>query len=122
MNREGEPLGSIKKGWQGACERAGIDDLRPYDLRHTFATRLVERYVPTSVISALLGHSMAVAGFGPESRITPGYTHATWETMQRAVESLEHPVPDLGIFQTNQDKIGTKAVSEGGQGEARKVG
>lgn len=122
VNREGKPLGSIKKGWQRACERAEIDDLRPYDLRHTFATRLVERYVPTPVISALLGHSMAVAGFGPESRITPGYAHATWEAMQRAVERLEHPVPDLSIFQTNRDKIGTKQPLEEHQNEARKVG
>lgn len=121
VNREGKPLGSFKKGWQRACERAGIDDLRPYDLRHTFATRLVERYVPTPVISALLGHSMLMAGF-QESRITPGYAHATWEAMQKAVESLEYGVPDLSIFQTNRDKIRTKQGSEESETEARKVG
>ena len=122
LNREGKPLGSIKKGWQRACERAGIDNLRPYDLRHTFATRLVERYVPMAVISALLGHSMAHLGIHLESRITPGYAHATWEAMQRAVESLEYAVPDLSIFQTNRDKIGTKQVTAEGQTEARKAG
>ena len=117
-----ETLGSIKKDWQRACERAGIDNLRPYDLRHTFATRLVERYVPMAVISALLGHSMAHPGIHLEFRITPGYAHATWEAMQRAVESLEYAVPDLSIFQTNRDKIGTKQVTAESQTEARKAG
>jgi integrase len=121
VNREGKPLGSFKKGWQRACEIAGIEDLRPYDLRHTFATRLVERYVPTPVISALLGHSRQSGGV-QESRITTGYAHATWEAMQRAVESLEYGPPDLSVFQTNRDKIRTNADSEENQSEARKVG
>jgi integrase len=34
---------AIKKGFLAACKRAEIEDLRPYDLRHTFTTRLVER-------------------------------------------------------------------------------
>lgn len=37
-NRDGGPMKSIKKGFAAACARAKIDDLRPYDLRHTFAT------------------------------------------------------------------------------------
>ena len=68
-----------------------IEDLRPYDLRHTFATRLVERGVHHYVISALLGHSTPVTGFGYASRITPGYAHATWDAMVAVVESLERP-------------------------------
>ena len=100
-NRDGGPLQSIKKGFAAACERAEINDLRPYDLRHTFATRLVERGAHHFVISALLGHSTPLTGFGFASRITPGYAHATWEAMVAAVESLEHPVPARpGLFAT----------------------
>jgi integrase len=54
-NRSDDPMNSIKQGFRGACERAGIEDLRPYDLRHTFATRLLERGVHAFIISALLG-------------------------------------------------------------------
>ena len=43
-------------------ERAGFEDLRPDDLRHTFATRLIERNV--HVISELPGHAQPVSGFG----------------------------------------------------------
>jgi integrase len=91
-NRDGEPIQAIKKGFAAACERAGIEDLRPYDLRHTFATRLLERGVHHFVISALLGHSTPMAGFGYASRITSGYAHATWDTMVAAVETLEQPL------------------------------
>ncbi len=114
VSRGSRQLGSIKKGFAAACERAGIEGLRPYDLRHTFATRLVERGVHPYVISALLGHSMPVSGFGHESRITPGYAHATWEAMVRAVGSLEHPPaahtvfqPQSGKSQANSDQRGT---------------
>jgi hypothetical protein len=48
-----------------------------------------------------------------ESRITPGYAYATWEAMQRAVESLEYEVPDLSVFQTNQDKTGFRREQNG---------
>lgn len=90
-NRDGKPMKAIKKGFTAACVRAEIDDLRPYDLRHSFATRLLDRGVHQYVISALLGHAMPVTGFGHASRITPGYAHAAWEAMVEAVESLEYP-------------------------------
>ncbi|HKP37584.1 MAG TPA: tyrosine-type recombinase/integrase [Pyrinomonadaceae bacterium] len=91
-NRDGRPVQSIKKGFASACERAKIEDLRSYDLRHTFATRLLERGVHHFVISALLGHATPMTGFGYASRMTPGYAHATWEAMVEAVKSLEKPV------------------------------
>jgi integrase len=72
--------------------RAEIEDLRAYDLRHTFATRLLERGVHHFVISALLGHSTPMTGFGFSSRMTPGYAHATWDTMVAAVATLDEPL------------------------------
>lgn len=91
-NRDDEPIKAIKTGFTKACTRAGIEDLRPYDLRHTFATRLLERGVHSFIISVLLGHSTPTAGFGVGSRITSGYAHATWGAMRAAVDSLEEPV------------------------------
>jgi integrase len=69
FSKNGQPIKSIKKGFSSACERAGIEDLRPYDLRHTFATRLVERNVQTIIISELLGHTQPLQGFGYASRL-----------------------------------------------------
>ena len=91
-NRDDKPMQSIKKGFAAACRRAAITDLRPYDLRHMFATRLLERGVHHYVISALLGHSTSD---GSGSRMTPGYARVSWETMVRAVELLELPVSSV---------------------------
>ena len=35
-----------------------------------------------------------MTGFGAASRMTPGYAHATWDTMADAVTKLEKPVTD----------------------------
>ena len=114
-NRDGEPMKAIKKGFAAACVRAGIDDLRPYDLRHSFATRLLDRGIHQYVISALLGHAMPVTGFGHASRITPGYAHATWDAMVEAVESLEYPATLLqSAFSVVKNQLRA--------GEERKVG
>jgi integrase len=75
-NRKDGPIKAIKKGFAAGCTKAGIENLRPYDLRHTFATRLLERGVHHFVISALLGHATPMMGFGAASRMTPGYAHA----------------------------------------------
>ncbi len=117
-NRDGQPMKAIKKGFTAACVRAAIEDLRSYDLRHTFATRLLDRGVHQYVISALLGHAMPLSGFGHASRITPGYAHATWEAMVAAVESLDHPVPKQGqqVLRLEAGKILANEAEE------RKVG
>lgn len=40
--------------------------------------------------SELPGHAQPLQGFGHASRITPGYAHATYNAMRRAVDSLEY--------------------------------
>lgn len=116
LNREGTQQESIKKGFASACERAGIENLRPYDLRGTFATRLVERGVHQYVISALMGHVLPTDGFWHESRITPGYAQATWESMLYAVESLEHPPINGSVFpEAVRQKSGKRAPRRHGR-------
>jgi integrase len=121
-NRTGDRLASIKKGFAAACRRAGIENLRPHDLRGTFATRLMDRGIPLTVISALLGHSKPMNGFGRESRITLGYARATWDMMVWAVGSLEGPPLFENAFQTQSGKSQAKQGAEGKTGKKLKVG
>ena len=44
-----------------------------------------------------------MTGFGYASRMTPGYAHATWETMVEAVATLEHPLPPKQGHVANAD-------------------
>jgi integrase len=118
---DGSPIKSVKKGFARACKRAGIEDLRLYDLRGTFATRLADRYVPMDpIISTLLGHKRASEGFAQISRITPGYTQATLDAMVRAVESLEYPPEEIVVF-GHRGKIGAEASEQGVEEEKEVV-
>lgn len=40
-----------------ACREVGVRPLAPHTLRHSFATRLLERNVPTPVVQILMGHA-----------------------------------------------------------------
>jgi integrase len=50
-------LVEVKKAWAAICKAAGITNLRPHDLRHSFASILVSSGHSLPVIGSLLGHS-----------------------------------------------------------------
>jgi integrase len=47
---------ALKAAWQRACTRAGIEDLRVHDLRHTAATRMALDSGNVFLVKALTGH------------------------------------------------------------------
>jgi integrase len=72
--------GQIKKGWAGACRRAGISDATPHTLRHTFASWLVQRGKPLRTVGELLGHR--------DPSMVMRYSHLSPDHLASAVESL----------------------------------
>lgn len=77
LNRQGGRIGSIKTSWGNAVERAGIDNLRFHDLRHTVATRLARAKVTESVIALILGHK--------RTTMTSRYINPHWDEMVEAI-------------------------------------
>jgi len=76
----GEPYVDIKRSFDTACKRAGVEDLRFHDLRHTFATRLARRGVDLVLVKELMGHASIVT--------TQRYLHSQASEKMRAVETL----------------------------------
>ena len=58
ISYNGKPVGSIKRSWHSALKRAGITRrIRPYDLRHAFASQLIANGCDVGTVARLLGHS-----------------------------------------------------------------
>ncbi len=53
------PLTDIKWPWKAVRDRAGLEDFRLHDLRHTFASRVVSDTGSLYVAGQLLGHTQA---------------------------------------------------------------
>lgn len=55
----GKPLQDIRKFWASVIRRAGIQNYRPHDNRHTYASHLVSSGLSLEIVGRLLGHTQA---------------------------------------------------------------
>jgi integrase len=54
-----KPITHPRKTWLKLMERAEIENFRPHDLRHSFASYAVMHGVPLTIVGGLLGHTQA---------------------------------------------------------------
>jgi integrase len=79
-NAEGTRLDNIAKSWGGVMMLARLERFNFHDLRHTFASRLVQRGVDLNTVRTLLGHS--------EISTTLIYSHLAPDNLRAAVEKV----------------------------------
>jgi len=72
---------SLRQAFDKTVAKAGIDDFRFHDLRHTFATRLVQNGVDLYKVKELLGHKTI--------SVTMRYAHHYPESLRSSVEILD---------------------------------
>ncbi len=80
-DQTGRRIASVKKSFETACKRAGIEDFRIHDLRHTCAAWLVTAGVPLAEVRDLLGHRSI--------QMTERYAHLAPENVRSAVQRLD---------------------------------
>lgn len=69
----GRRVHSIRKAFQAACARAGLNGVSPHVLRHTAAVHMAESGVPMSEISQYLGHRDSRLTERVYARYSPDY-------------------------------------------------
>jgi integrase len=77
----GERVGSIKKGFAAACERAGLEDVSPHTIRHTAAVHMVAAGVPMAQVSQYLGHSSIAVTERVYARFAPDHLRAAADVL-----------------------------------------
>ncbi|MFM7633100.1 MAG: site-specific integrase, partial [Betaproteobacteria bacterium] len=74
----GKPFISIFYSWDACRKRAGLPEFRIHDLRHSFASFLVNAGRSLYEVQQLLGHA--------DIRTTSRYAHLSRDTLREAVE------------------------------------
>ena len=79
----GTPLDgpNLRRAFRSALKKAKIEDLHFHDLRHTFATRIVQVGVDLYKVQRLLGHK--------SPQMTQRYAHHYPESLRDGVDALE---------------------------------
>lgn len=72
---------ALKDAFKRAVKKAGLKDFHFHDLRHTFATRLVQNGIDISTVKELLGHKTIT--------MTMRYAHHYPESLRHGVEVLD---------------------------------
>lgn len=79
-DNKGRPFKQINKSFQASLKKAGIEDFRFHDLRHTFASHFVMRKGSLKDLQELLGHKTLA--------MTMRYAHLSQEHKKKAVNLL----------------------------------
>ena len=84
--RPGAHLSSIFEPWRRVRARAGLDDVRLHDLRHSYASRALALGESLPVIAKLLGHA--------QIQTTARYTHLTRDAVRDAAIRVAQIIGD----------------------------
>ena len=90
--RPGRRLSSIFDPWRRVRARAGLDDVRIHDLRHSYASRALALGESLPVIAKLLGHA--------QIQTTARYTHLTRDAVKDAATRVASQIAQ-DIFSTD---------------------
>jgi len=91
----GKAIKCTKNGFDAARRRSGIEDIRFHDLRHTFASRLVQGGVPLYEVMSLTGHKSL--------EMVQRYAHLAPDFQERAISVLDDLRHTIGTVPNNDN-------------------
>ncbi len=95
-NKQSYSSSSVRAMLKRSCKKAGMTKkITPHDLRHSYATHLVENGVNLRIIQELLGHSR------PETTMI--YTHVAHKDLDKITNPLDAAVQQWQLLKRDND-------------------
>src|SRR5690606_8834404 len=100
-----QPYVNIFHAWNRVRKQAGIEDVRLHDLRHSYASFLVNKGRSIYEVQKILGHSNV--------KTTQRYAHLSNDTLLAATNSVSDYVSDISgrVLDGRMNKIATTLPS-----------
>jgi len=95
----GVPVKEIKRSFKSACKKAGIEDFRFHDLRHTFITNMRKAGVERGIIMKITGYKT--------TSMFDRYNTVDQEDAEKAMEKLD------GYLDVERQKITSYLLQRG---------
>ena len=77
---ENKQITTIRLTWKKICKIAGLNDVRPHDLRHTFASHAINNGYSLPIIAKMLGHA--------DIKTTERYAHLHQDPINKAIDDV----------------------------------
>lgn len=100
----GKPYVQLHRAWDTARKRAGLADLRMHDLRHTFASLLINAGRSLYEVQKILGHT--------QIKTTQRYSHLSQDTLIAAADTATEALGETfrpGSLADNQPVVAAAA-------------
>jgi len=102
-NHEGKPVdpGVLTHNFARIAKRAGLENVRFHDLRHTFASLMLLRGVPAKVISEALGHASVAFTLQVYSHILPGMHSEAMALLDQVLPAATNGAQEFNVNLTS---------------------
>lgn len=97
LEDEGMPVNEVKNAFRTALKRAGIENFRFHDLRHTFASQMILKGASLKVVQEILGHK--------NISMTMRYAHLSQEHKREAISLLNTLTTPFSCHKMSQNAI-----------------
>jgi integrase len=98
----GKPYSEVFKSWDTARKRAGLPEVRMHDLRHSFASFLVNAGRTLYEVQRILGHT--------QIKTTQRYAHLSQDTLLDAADAVGNLVGPTVLPSTTPAQLGYREV------------